>query len=176
MFVKPRILFMNKLSIQAIFVCLLIIPFFKARAEILDSSVAIVNEDVILTSEVEVAGAPIFRQIREEVPPEQIPKAMRQARERVIEQLIKKYLLLQQATLMHISVTEAEIDQAQERILQRGGADMNNFQDELRKIGITEQQYRENLKEQVLTSKLMNYAVRSKVAVPDEKIKEYYKK
>lgn len=75
---------------------------------------------------------------------------------------------------MHISVTEAEIDQALERVLGRSRMGIEGFQAELRKMGMTERQYREMLKEQVLVSKLMNYTVRSKVVVLEDEIKAYY--
>ncbi|MCI5133319.1 MAG: hypothetical protein D3904_17845, partial [Candidatus Electrothrix sp. EH2] len=104
-----------------------------AQSEIIDTSVAVVNEDVITLSDVHKAGEPIFRQIAEEVPPEQREEALRQARKKIIHQLIESKLLEQQAAALHISVTDAEIDRAQEQVLQRNGFSDENFRKELQK-------------------------------------------
>ncbi len=145
-----------------------------AGAKVVDSGAAVVNQDVITVSEVEEAGHTIFTQIKAEAPPGQQEEALRQAREAVLDKLINKHLLLQQAEEMKISVSPAEIDAAQKDIMERGGLSEEGFQVELKKMGLTEQQYRENLKEQILGSRLIGYAVRSKVVIPEEKLKEYY--
>ncbi len=146
-----------------------------ARAgEVIDSCAAVVNQDVITVSEVEEAGKPVFERIKLEVSPSQQVEALHQARKNVIAKLVEKHLLLQQAEQMKISVTDAEVEAARKDILERGGVNEEEFKAELVKMGLTEQQYRENLKEQILSSKLVGYAVRSKVVVPEEKIKAYY--
>ena len=145
-----------------------------AGAKVVDSGAAVVNQDVITVSEVEEAGKAIFTQIKAEAPPGQQEEALRQAREAVLDKLINKHLLLQQAEEMKISVSPTEIDAAQKDIMAQGGLSAEAFQAELRKMGLTEAQYRENLKEQILSSRLIGYAVRSKVVIPEEKLKEYY--
>lgn len=51
-----------------------------AQSDIIDSSVAVVNEDVITLSDINKIGKAIFRQIAEEAPPEQREEALKQAR------------------------------------------------------------------------------------------------
>jgi peptidyl-prolyl cis-trans isomerase SurA len=145
-----------------------------AQSDIIDSSVAVVNEDVITLSDVNKIGESIFRQITEEAPPEQREEALKQARKKIITQLIENKLLTQQATALHISVAEAEIDRAQKQVLQRNGFTEEDFKVELKKTGLSKAQYRETLREQLLSSKLINYEVRSKVVVPDEEIERYF--
>lgn len=145
-----------------------------ARSEIIDSSVAVVNEDVITLSDVNRIGEAIFRQITEEAPPEQREEALKQARKKIITQLIENKLLTQQAAALHISVAEAEIDRAQKQVLQRNGFTDEDFKAELKNTGLSQAQYRETLREQILRSKLINYEVRSKVVVPDEEIQRYF--
>jgi len=41
-------------------------------------------------------------------------------------------------------------------------------------MGLSQAQYRETLREQILRSKLINYEVRSKVVIPDEEIQRYF--
>ncbi|MDU9050930.1 MAG: SurA N-terminal domain-containing protein [Candidatus Electrothrix sp. Rat3] len=145
-----------------------------AQSDIIDSSVAVVNEDVITLSDINKIGKAIFRQIAEEAPPEQREEALKQARKKIITQLIENKLLTQQATALHISVAEPEIDRAQEQVLQRNGFSSEDFKAELKKMGLNQAQYRETLRDQILRSKLINYEVRSKVVIPDEEIQKYF--
>ncbi|MCI5222381.1 MAG: hypothetical protein D3924_06860 [Candidatus Electrothrix sp. AR4] len=153
---------------------LLIMRSSPIKAEIIDSCIAVVNEDVITLSDVNEAGKPIFQQIIENAPPEQRDAAIKQARENIVKKLIEKKLLIQQAALMNISVTDAEIEHAQEQVLRRNSIGIEEFKAELEKIGSNQSQYRATLREQILSSKLINYEVRSKVVVPEERIREYY--
>ena len=157
-----------------LFLSLLIIQVSSVQANIIDSCVAVVNDDVITLSEVNEAGKPMFQRVAEQVPPEQLAEALQQARQTVIEKLIEKRLLVQQAELMHISVSDEDVDRALAQILERNSTTMEQFKSELARMGVDEQQYRENLRDQLLGSKLINYEVRSKVIVPEERIIDYY--
>ena len=157
-----------------LFLFLLLAQVFAAHANIIDSCVAVVNDDVITLSEVNEAGKPIFQRIAEQAPPEQLAEALKQARQTVIDKLIEKKLLVQQAKRMHISVSDEDVDRALEQIMKRNGTTMEQFRAELARMGMDEQQYRENLRDQILGSKLINYEVRSKVIVPEEQIIDYY--
>jgi len=165
---------MNMRTILLALGFLLIVQTSPSQANIVDSCVAVVNEDVITLSEVNEAGKPIFQRIAEEAPPEQLGEALKQARKTVIDKLIEKKLLVQQAKLMNISVSDEDVNRALTQILARNNTSMEQFKSELRRMGLDEQQYRENLRDQILGSKLINYEVRSKVIIPEEKIIDYY--
>jgi peptidyl-prolyl cis-trans isomerase SurA len=155
---------------------LAVLNFSTAQANIIDSCVAVVNDDVITLSEVNEAGKPMFQRIAEQVPPDQLAEALKQARKTVIDKLIEKKLLLQQAKLMNISVSDEEVDKTLQRILAQNNTTMEQFRTELARMGMTEAQYSTNLHDQILGSKLINYEVRSKVIIPEEQILDYYDK
>ncbi len=165
---------MNIRNILLLFLSLLIVQASSVQANIIDSCVAVVNDDVITLSEVNEAGKPMFQRVAEQVPPEQLADALKQARQTVIEKLIEKRLLVQQAEQMQISVSDEDVDRALAQILERNSTTMEQFKSELARMGVDEQQYRDNLRDQLLGSKLINYEVRSKVIVPEEKIIDYY--
>ena len=164
---------MNIRNILLLFLSLLVLQVSSALANIIDSCVAVVNDDVITLSEVNEAGKPMFQRVAEQVPPEQLADALKQARQTVIEKLIEKRLLVQQAEQMQISVSDEDVERALAQILERNSTTMEQFKSELAKMGMDEQQYRENLRDQLLGSKLINYEVRSKVIVPEETIIDY---
>ena len=165
---------MNKYTILLLLTVLLLVRVTPGQSEIIDSCVAVVNNDVITLSEVNEAGQPMYQRIAEEAPSEQLAQALQQARHTVIEKLIEKKLLLQQAALLNISISDKEVDQALTRILQQNHTSKEAFKAEIAKMGTTEKQYRENLRDQILGSKLINYEVRSKVIITEDKILDYY--
>jgi peptidyl-prolyl cis-trans isomerase SurA len=164
----------NRLHI--IFLLLFLLwPSFVA-AELVDRVVAEVNDDVITLSELETAGDSYFDRIREKAPARELNTALRQAREEVLDSLIDKMLLNQAAGKMSVSVSEAEIDTAVDQILARNKATIKEFRKELESMHMTEQKFRDDLHDQILQSKMINFQVRSRIVIIEEDIKEYYQK
>ncbi|MGR0480054.1 MAG: peptidylprolyl isomerase [Candidatus Electronema sp. V4] len=167
---------MTKRVCSSLAALIFLLASWAESAEVVDACAAVVNQDVITVSEVEEAVRPLVERIKAEAPFSQRDEAMRQARKSVMDKLIEKHLILQQAEQMKISVPDAEVEAARKDILERGSMSEADFQAELKKMGLTERQYRDNLREQILSSRLVSYAVRSKVVVPEEKIRDYYEK
>ncbi|WP_028581120.1 SurA N-terminal domain-containing protein [Desulfogranum japonicum] len=155
-------------------ISLALFPFTSSNAEVVDKSVAVVNNDIITMSEVNELGQPMFQKAATEVPSEQLPTVMAQIRQNVIQKLIDRKLLVQEAARLNISVSDAEVNNAIERIISRNRVSRDQFLEDLKDIGMDETQYREDLKEQILSSKLVGYEVRSKIIIPEEKIIDYY--
>jgi peptidyl-prolyl cis-trans isomerase SurA len=145
-------------------------------AELVDRVVAEVNDDVITLSELEKAGESYFKRIRDNAPAREVKIALEKAREEVLASLVDKMLLQQEAAKMSISVSEAEIDMAIDQILARNKATIEDFKKDLAAMHLTEQQYREDLRDQMLQSKLSNFQVRSRIVITEEDIQEYYQK
>ncbi len=144
--------------------------------ELVDRVVAEVNDDVITLSELEKAGESYFKRIRDNAPAREVKIALEKAREEVLASLVDKMLLQQEAAKMSISVSEAEIDMAIDQILARNKATIEDFKKDLAAMHLTEQQYREDLRDQMLQSKLSNFQVRSRIVITEEDIQEYYQK
>jgi len=160
-----------------IFCTLVLLLLYSAAplsAEIVDCCVAAVNDDVITLSEVNEAGKALFKRVAEQTPPGRLSEALQQARKNVIDKLIDKKLLLQEAKRYKMTVSDEEVDKALERILSRNHTTARQFHKQLAAMGLNEKQYREDLKDQILSSKLVNIAVRSKVIIPEEKMIDYY--
>ncbi|PIE57420.1 MAG: hypothetical protein CSA33_08590 [Desulfobulbus propionicus] len=174
---QPNI-FMTKNMRRLFFVLLLAscscILTSLAGSEVVDKSVAVVNNEVITMSEVNELGAPLFQKAAAEAHADQLPAVMMQVRRSVIERLIEETLLKQEANRLNMRVSDSEIDQAVERIITKNQITREQFQADLRNMGMSEKQYREDLRGQILSSKLVGYEVRSKIAVPEEQIIAYY--
>lgn len=144
-------------------------------AEIIDSVVAVVNDDIVTSSDVNRIGKPVFQRISEEAPLEQQDEALEQARKKIIAQLIENKLIIQQAAALNISVSEQEITLAKEQVQQRNNFTDEEFRNELKKMGLSKTQYRETLRDQILRSKLINYEIRSKIVIPEKEIQKYFR-
>jgi peptidyl-prolyl cis-trans isomerase SurA len=152
----------------------LIVPLSPGFANVVDRSVAIVNDDTITLSEVNELGHSFFKKISAETPPDRLAEALYQARLTVIDKLIEKKLLIQEAKKLQIQVSEQDVDNAVQRILTNNKTTIEQFRKELHSMGMTEKQYRDELRDQILSSKLINYEVRTKVVIPEDKVLDYY--
>jgi peptidyl-prolyl cis-trans isomerase SurA len=163
----------QRIFLLLLFFFFLLLPSFVS-ANVVDRSVAVVNEDTITLSEVNELGKPFFQKVTEETPVNQLNEALQQARKVVIDKLIDKKLLVQEAKKLNLRVSDEEVENALQRILANNKKNIEQFRQEIGSMGLNEKQYREDLREQILSSKLINYEVRSKVIIPEEKIIDYY--
>lgn len=146
------------------------------RAEMVDRIVAIVNDDVITFSDLNREGATLFRRITQEAPPDQIERTLLKAREEMLSSLIDKLIVAQRAKKMGISVSDPEIDNAINRIIERNKTTAEKFWQQMALTGSTEHDYRELIRTQMLQEKLIDYEIRSRVVVNEERIREFYEK
>ncbi len=169
---------MSKLLNIILFVFLLffLLAPLSYGGHLVDRVVAVVNDDVITLSELEKAGKVFFERIKAQAPAEEVDRALEKAREEVLTSLIDKLIVQQQAEKLSIAVTEQELDTAIDQILVRNNATIENFRKELAAINISEQEYRENVRDQILQSKMISYEVRSRIVISEEESQAYYQK
>jgi len=143
-------------------------------ADVVDRVVAIVNDEVITLSEVNEEGKALLQRVAENVSASELAEALQQVRQTIIEKLIEKKIMLQEAAKANISVSDDEVNMAFEKILARNKTSIEQFGTQIAALGMTEAQYRANLRDQVLSSKLVNYEIRSKVIIPEDRVIDYY--
>ena len=151
----------------------LFIPL-HCQAELVDRIVAKVNDDVITLSEFNEEGEGTFEKIRENAPSDQIRSSLRQAKKDILSGLIDRMLISQKAEISGLSVSNEDLDATISRILEQNQITMKQFMEQLQVLGMTEAQYRDKMKNQMLQSKLINYEIRSKIVITDEKVRRYY--
>ena len=144
--------------------------------ECVDRVVAVVNDDVITLTEIEKAGFQYLETIKAQAPPSEVERALKQGREQVLSSLVDNTIVRQKAVGLGISVEEEEIDEAISQILANNNATLEEFKRDLAKSNMTEQDYRNGLRDQILQSKLINTQVRSRIVILEENIEEYYHK
>lgn len=143
-------------------------------AQLVDRVVAVVNDDIITMSEVSDEGKGYFKKITDQAPPAQVEDAIRRARAEVLNKLIDKKLISQEATKQGVSVTDAELQGAAQQMLVSNKMTREMLDRQLGQMGMDYDAYLDTLRNQILQSKLVNYEIRSKIIITDDMILDYY--
>jgi len=146
-----------------------------AQAEVVDRIVAVVNNDIITQTELNVVMAPYLQKINStNMPAEQRDRLVAQIRSDVLDQLIDKKLAEQQIRAQRIVVGDDMVSMTIERIKKDQNLTDAEFSQALAKDGWTISTYRGHLKEQMLRSQLIDRMVKSRIVITEQDIRRYY--
>jgi peptidyl-prolyl cis-trans isomerase SurA len=146
-----------------------------AAAELIDRIVAVVNEDIILLSELNERMAPYVQRIRQQgFELDEERRMLFKIREEMINRMVDEKLTDQEIKRYDIQVDETDIDNTIERMKVANAFTDEDLRRFLQNEGLTLEQYRQRIKEQVQRTRLVNYQVKSKIVVTDEEITAYY--
>ncbi|MFH1077308.1 MAG: peptidyl-prolyl cis-trans isomerase [Pseudomonadota bacterium] len=146
-------------------------------SEVLDRVVAVVNSDIITLSELEGAFQPYAGQIRSENYPLVKEQAIiKQAKKDMLEHLIEKKIEEGLISEKDIHVPDEDVDKTMYRVREQNGHTEEELVQLLKKDGITLNQYKDQLREQILHARLVNQEVRAKIVITEGEIREYYDK
>jgi peptidyl-prolyl cis-trans isomerase SurA len=172
------------LILRGILVCLilLLILIFQISnikeaycAVLLDRIVATVNDEVITWSElvnvILIDGKPYLDGLSDEMK----DKKIKELEKIFLNELIDMKLQLQEARKMGLSINDAEIDGAIAEIKEKYNLTDETLLNSLKAEGLTMEDYRSRLADQILLQKVVNYAVKSNVVISEKEIEEYYK-
>lgn len=153
-------------------VLLLFLPPFSLAAEPLDKVVAIVNDNVITASELALQSEELRQQIlakKMEVPPDSI------LRKQVLQHLIDVDLQLQLAKRNNLTVDNTELNEAIAKIAENNHLSLTKLREEINKQGLSWQNYRENIRKEILISRVQQNAVGQDLIISSQQIDDYLK-
>ncbi len=133
----------------------------------IDSIVALVDEDVILRSELDLAVAGIVDRVRasgESMPP------MHLLESQVLERLIIRELQIQRAMMTGIRVSDADIDEALVILSQQNGMTVQQMRQVIEGDGEDFAEFRRNIGEELMTERLRQRIVNSMEPITDTEI------
>lgn len=140
----------------------------------LDGIAAVVNNQAITCFEVEQTADDMANQLRQsglrQLPPRQ------QLLSRALETRIVNTLQLQEGERLELKVADEEVDKAIADIESSNNIPAGQLVQILKDRGIDIDVYRQTLSERLLFSKLINVAVRAKLQVSEESMREYFRK
>ncbi|MFW6080387.1 MAG: peptidylprolyl isomerase [Desulfosalsimonas sp.] len=149
----------------------------SGAGQVVDRVVAVVNEDVIRLRELEQALEPVRKQLESRgLSEEKRLEEFYEAREQILDEMINEKLSDQQIQDSGIEVDQSDVDAAIENVKQRNRYTDEDLRQALQMQGMTMEEYRSEIKQQMLRSRLVNQKVRSNIVVTDEDIRRYYEK
>jgi peptidyl-prolyl cis-trans isomerase SurA len=139
-------------------------------AEELDSIVAVVNEDVIVRSELEHEINLAIPELRERGAALPARAALEQ---QVLERMIAKRLQRQEAAKLGIRIDDAALTQAMTNIAARNGMTLEELYSALESSGIRFEDFREDTRMQMLTARLQAQEVVKNIRVTDQEVERF---
>jgi peptidyl-prolyl cis-trans isomerase SurA len=145
-----------------------------ARAVVVDGVAAVVNGELITLLELEKAGrAPLEERLRNASAADQ-ERLRREVLGAVLDQMILTRIQAQRARQLGIQVSAADVDAAIAAIREDNRMSEETLARLLQERGMTEEEYRRDVENQIRFSRLAQREVRAKVAVSDEEITAYF--
>ena len=142
----------------------------QAERKLLDRVVAIVDDDVILQTQLEARVNTIVGRLSAQgtgLPPRQMLE------QRVLEQLIAESVQLQMADKMGMRISDNELNETLANIARSNGMTMAQFESQLAEEGVTYQQAREQIRNEMLTSRVQQRQVGNRVRITDNEVENY---
>jgi len=143
---------------------------FLVHAEVLDTIVAVVEDDVILEQELQKEVAVIEQKIlasKSEVPPSYV------LRRQVLEKMIVDKLQRQLAEKAGITVSEEMLNNSAADIAQRNNMNVQEFREELERQGITYQSFLDNMRNEIIINQLRGREIGGRIKVTDREVEHY---
>ena len=136
----------------------------------IDSIIAVIDEDVILRSELERAIGNIKAQYAKQanqLPPDNVLERQ------VLERLILQRLQINRAKDIGIRVSDAELNQVIQNIAGSNKMTQEQFAQRIQQEGIALEDYRSNLGDELLQQRLRQSYVQSRVQVSESEVEQY---
>ncbi|WP_444932373.1 peptidylprolyl isomerase [Microbulbifer sp. SSSA002] len=163
--------FVPKLGLTSVLAAgALIAATATAQVRNLDRVVAVVDDDVVMASELAQRMNTISSQIQAQqvqAPPLEV------LRRQVLEQLIIERLQLQMASRAGVTVSETELDQAIARVQQNAGVSPEVFRQRLRADGMSMKSFRQQIRQELMIRRVEQGSVNRRIQISDQDIDNF---
>jgi peptidyl-prolyl cis-trans isomerase SurA len=143
------------------------------RGVLLDRIAAIVNDGVVLTSELDTQIQAVSQRLETqhlELPPENV------LRQQVLDRLVLQEIQLQRATHAGIKVSDETLNASMEDVAKRNNLTLSQLPDALASQGIDYASYRDELRKEITLSMLRQRDVLEHISVTSKEIDQYLEK
>jgi len=142
----------------------------QARIQPLDAIVAVVNDDVIVQSELDSQIDLLIPELQSRGAAIPNPAVLK---EQVLDQLILERLQIQRAQALGIEVDEATLNEALTNIAARNGMGLMELRETLEANAISFDAFREDTRRQIITSRLQQEEVVKEVRVSEQEVDRF---
>ena len=148
-----------------------------ASATVVERVVAVIGDRAILLSDLKTRAQPFLVQVSQTVQPgAQRSAAISQVYKGVLDKIVDEELEERAAIQAKITITSKEIDEAIGRVAAQNQISPQKLLSEAARTGVTEAQYRDELRRQLLQAKLVNVRLQGRIRVTDDDLRLAYRK
>ncbi len=145
-----------------------------AQKQLVDRVAAVINDEAITQSELEMYLRPIYEGLKQQFEGEELMNRLNETRLKLLNQMIEDRLVFQKAKAMELKAEDSEIEEEVDRLKKRYPSE-EALEKEMTSQGYSMSGLRENIRRQILIRKLQDIEVKSRVIVSPREIEEYYK-
>ncbi len=162
--------FFSAILAEGLLVVFFLILTPAVHAKIMDRIVAVINDEVITLSELKATVA-----LEKSAFKDTADAAAGITDKKILDALIKEKLIKQASDKVGIEVSEEEIDNAVDAVQEQNGFTRKELMLALAGSGLTYDEYRDRLREQIRSSKFMDMRFRSRIDIKPDEIENYYR-
>jgi peptidyl-prolyl cis-trans isomerase SurA len=146
------------------------VPSAPPDQAVIDRVVAVVNDDVILMSELQEA---VLLYLRDNPRPTAGSEQMTELQHRLLQRMVDQRLQVQEARREKIEVTEDEVRQMIDDFVARNGGDREKIGEQIRAQGLTWEQLRRDLRDSLLAQKIRGRRISRRAAITEAEVDVY---
>ncbi|MBZ5499191.1 MAG: SurA N-terminal domain-containing protein [Acidobacteriia bacterium] len=149
----------------------------QTKPKVVERIVAQVNDDIITLSDLNREMAKRRQELADQYTGDQLEQELKKTEDSVLEDLIRKRLILQKATELGMgSGMDVQVSAYIEQLRKQNGIkDMDEFERALEQQGMTLAGFREDIKKEMIIQDVKGYFVDSRITILSEEIERYYK-
>ncbi len=146
-----------------------------ANAEVIDRIVARINDQIVTYWDVKQAATPYMLENGMDPSALDNPKQRHAIYKKVLDDLVDRKLLLQEAKKLDLSVSDQQVDQWLAYTRQQQKMSEAQFRQMIQHYGMTYASYREMIRQNLLKLRLVKVKVGSQVKVTDDEVDQAYR-
>ncbi|MBI4432931.1 MAG: peptidylprolyl isomerase [Candidatus Omnitrophica bacterium] len=157
-----------------IFISFLSAASLVHAAEVLERILAVVNDEVVTERDLDTAMAPVVAQFRTMYAAKEFEEKIKEARQDFLRKIIEDKLILTEAKRRQVIVKDEEVDESLDQVRAKF-PNRETFLKAIEEQGLTEKKLWDRFRDQLMTQKLVDYEVRSRISVSPGEVSDYYK-
>ena len=148
-----------------------------AKSKVVERIIAVVNQQIILLSELKERVIPMARQFDRIKDKTMRAQRMDELRRQMLDMMIDEKLIAQQANKLKLTVEDKDLERAVADVMSKNNLTREELEQALAQESKTITGYKQQiLKPQLLRLRVLNVQVRSRVSVSQDEIKALYQK
>lgn len=144
----------------------------RAETEMLDRVVAIVGDDVVLESELKARTEAILERMQQSDNRQQVPPRD-ELEEQILDQLVLERLQMQMGERFGIEVSEQQLDQTVQRIMQNNQLTEEQLRADLAREGQSLEGFRDQIRREMWVNQIQQAVVNSRIELNDQDIDSF---